>query len=181
MTGKADSQLPKECAQSRVRKQPKHIDHLCLPFRPISALYYTANAAFLYISVLEQIYLVLTYQNITMDITLVYSVLQLIEVSNCKSKYGTLRSLINVQHLITVQGVTLFYKKFKVSSGLGLFPFLRPLEFQEVQIQPSRNIFSGVGTAYRSLIRAYREDFFQEINNRTLYVYQRPQSMKDLR
>ena len=37
----------------------------------------------------------------------------------------TLRSLINVQSLITVQGVTLFYKKFKVSSGLGLFPFLR--------------------------------------------------------
>ena len=38
----------------------------------------------------------------------------------------TLRSLINVQSLITVQGVTLFYKKFNVSSGLGLFPFLRP-------------------------------------------------------
>ena len=38
----------------------------------------------------------------------------------------TLRSLINVQSLITVQGVKLFYKKFKVSSGLGLFPFLRP-------------------------------------------------------
>ena len=33
---------------------------------------------------------------------------------------NTLRSLINVQSLITVQGVTLFYKKFKVSSGLGL-------------------------------------------------------------
>ena len=26
----------------------------------------------------------------------------------------------------TGEGVTLFYKKFKVSSGLGLFPFLRP-------------------------------------------------------
>ena len=38
----------------------------------------------------------------------------------------TLRSLINVQSLITVQEVTLFYKKYKVSSGLGLFPFLRP-------------------------------------------------------
>ena len=38
----------------------------------------------------------------------------------------TLRSLINVQSLIAVQGVTFFYKKFKVSSGLGLFPFLRP-------------------------------------------------------
>ena len=36
----------------------------------------------------------------------------------------TLRSLINVQSLITVHGVTLFYKKFKVSSGIGLFPFL---------------------------------------------------------
>ena len=38
----------------------------------------------------------------------------------------TLRSIINVQSLITVQGATFFYKKFKVSSGLGLFPFLRP-------------------------------------------------------
>ena len=38
----------------------------------------------------------------------------------------TLRSLINVQSLITVQGVTLFYKKFKVSLGLGLFPFIGP-------------------------------------------------------
>ena len=38
----------------------------------------------------------------------------------------TLRSLINVLSLITVQGVTLVYKKFKVSSDLGLFPFLRP-------------------------------------------------------
>ena len=38
---------------------------------------------------------------------------------------NTLRSLINVQSLITVQGVTLFYKKLKVSSGLGLFPFPR--------------------------------------------------------
>ena len=40
--------------------------------------------------------------------------------------HATLRSLINVQSLITVQGVTLFYKKFKVNSGLGLFLFLRP-------------------------------------------------------
>ena len=39
---------------------------------------------------------------------------------------NTLRSLINVQSLITVQGVTLFHKKFNVSSGLVLFPFLRP-------------------------------------------------------
>ena len=38
----------------------------------------------------------------------------------------TLRSLINVQSLITVQGVTLFYKKFKLSTGLALFSFLRP-------------------------------------------------------
>ena len=43
-----------------------------------------------------------------------------------KSLQPTLRSLINVQSLITVQGVTLSYKKFKVSSGLGLFPFFRP-------------------------------------------------------
>ena len=77
-------------------------------------------------------------------------------------KTPTLRSLINVQSLITVQGVTLFYKKFKVSSGLGLFPFFRPQGFQKVQTQSSRNIFSGVGTAYRSLTIAYREDFFRK-------------------
>ena len=53
---------------------------------------------------------------------------------------ATLRSLINVQSLITVQGVILFYNKFKVSSSLGLFPFLRPQGFQKVQVQPSRNI-----------------------------------------
>ena len=39
--------------------------------------------------------------------------------------YQEQATLINVLSLITVQGVTLFYKKFKVSSGLGLFPFLR--------------------------------------------------------
>ena len=54
--------------------------------------------------------------------------------------------------------VTLFYKKFKVSTGLVLFPFLRPFGFIKVQIWPSRT-FGGVGTAYWSLKRAHREDF----------------------
>ena len=41
------------------------------------------------------------------------------------SECHILRSLINVHSLIIVQGVTLFYKRFTVSSGLWLFPFLR--------------------------------------------------------
>ena len=60
-------------------------------------------------------------------------------------------------------GVTLFYKKFKLSTGLGLFSFLRPQGFQKVQIQPHINIFSGVGTAYSPLIRSFREDFFRKL------------------
>ena len=33
----------------------------------------------------------------------------------------------------------------------------------EYSTVPSRNIFRGVGTAYRSLLRAYREDFLRKL------------------
>ena len=46
----------------------------------------------------------------------------------------TLRSLINVQSLIIVQGVTLFYKKFKISSGNRLFPFPKMSKFSHLEM-----------------------------------------------
>ena len=60
------------------------------------------------------------------DIMYACVLLYFVVLDNACMRKVTLRSLINVQSLITVQGVTLFYKKFKVSSGLGHFPFLRP-------------------------------------------------------
>ena len=45
-------------------------------------------------------------------------------VFNCS--WSTLRSLINVQSLITVQGVTLFYKSLKSARALGFSHSLGP-------------------------------------------------------